>query len=254
MKIKKIIAFLILLLLTGCDLDTTKVRLPNLKGLNRAEMTEKLDRLSINYFFKIKPLAYSDDSQLDQFVEYGSDLAAGNYIEWDYFVYVYTSALPLTTDRLDEVTLPDYQGKSYMNDNIGPVRLARTVDGDTAYFYDDVTNDYIKVRFLGINTPETFSKPDPWGMAASNYTSKRLREASQIVLEGEGNKYDTYDRDLAFIWVDGVLLNLELVQEAFTGTTLSRSSKYFQIFADVENEVMKTGRRYWGEIDPNYRY
>ena len=69
-----------------------------------------------------------------------------------------------------------------------------------------------------------------------------------------GNKKDTYGRDLAFVWVDGVLLNLELVQEAYTDHTLSSSSKYFEIFAEVVNEVMKTGRRYWGEIDPNYRY
>jgi micrococcal nuclease len=59
---------------------------------------------------------------------------------------------------------------------------------------------------------------------------------------------------LAFVWVDGVLLNLELVQQAYTGVSLSSRSKYFEIFTDVENEVMKTGRRYWGELDPDYRY
>ena len=43
-----------------------------------------------------------------------------------------------------------------------------------------------------------------------------MREAKQIVLEAEGVRIDTYDRYLAFVWVDGVLLNLELVQQAYT--------------------------------------
>lgn len=255
MKFKKTFSCLILflLILTGCELEA-EVSLPNLEGMNRVQITRKLDRLHLNYSFKVKPRAYANDSEFDQFVEYGSGLVAGDIINRDYYLYVYTTALPLKINKLSEVSLPDYTGKSYVNDGIGPVTLSGTIDGDTAYFNDSVTGERLYVRFLGINTPEVYSGVQPWGNAASNYTSKRLREAKQIVLEAEGNKKDTYGRDLAFVWVDGVLLNLELVQEAYTDHTLSSSSKYFEIFAEVVNEVMKTGRRYWGEIDPNYRY
>ena len=254
-KFKKIFILLIVFFLTilsRCELESGQVRLPDLEGLSRAQITRKLDRLRINYMFKVKPMVYHDESQFDKFIEYGSGLKAGDYIDRSYFLYVFTTALPLTVNRLHELTLPDYQGKEFVKDGIGLVQLTRTVDGDTAYFKSG--SNTIKVRFLGIDTPEIYSGVEPWGKAASNHTSKRLREAKQIVLEAEGVRIDTYDRYLAFVWVDGVLLNLELVQQAYTGVSLSSRSKYFEIFTDVENEVMKTGRRYWGELDPDYRY
>lgn len=255
MRFRKILCVLILfiIILSGCELEG-EVKLPDLEGMNRAQITRKLDRFHLNYAFKIKPQVYYNDSEFDKFVEYGSGLKAGDIISRDYYLYVYTTALPLTVNRLSEITVPDFEGKSYVLDGIGLVTLARTVDGDTAHFYDSVTKEDLYVRFLGINTPEIYSSVQPWGRAAADYTANRLRNAKQIVLEAEGSKTDTHGRYLAFVWVDGVLLNLELVQQAYTDHCLSKSSKYFWIFSEVVNEVMKTGRRYWGELDPNYRY
>ena len=59
---------------------------------------------------------------------------------------------------------------------------------------------------------------------------------------------------MAFVWVDGVLLNLELVQEAFSNATLSADSKYFDIMVSTSLLVKKTGRRFYGEIDTTYNY
>ena len=121
----------------------------------------------------------------------------------------------------------DYKNKSFVEDGIGQVRLARTIDGDTAHFYD-LNGDYIKVRFLGINTPESTYENDPWGKAASRYTAEKLRNAKTIVLESSGSRTDAYERYLAYVWVDEVLLNLQIVQEAYSHSTLS--SKELQQF------------------------
>ena len=55
------------------------------------------------------------------------------------------------------------------------------------------------------------------------------KNAKTVVLESEldiSGKYskpttETYGRYLGFVWVDGVLLNLELVELAYTNSTLS---------------------------------
>jgi hypothetical protein len=56
------------------------------------------------------------------------------------------------------------------------------------------------------------------------------------------------------VFADGVLVNLYLVQEAYSTSTLSGKSKYFEIFTKASIEVSKTGRRFWGELDPNFTY
>ncbi|MFA6595981.1 MAG: hypothetical protein WCT00_06670, partial [Bacilli bacterium] len=81
-----------------------------------------------------------------------------------------------------------------------------------------------------------------------------LNNAKTIVLESEGNRRDTYDRYLAWVWLDGKLHNLDLVQQAYSNAKVARSSKYFDIFNEVEALVAKTGRRVFGELDPTFNY
>lgn len=240
-------------ILTSCYQEKM-VLLPDLTGKNQAEIKTILTDLKIKYDFIIKRQIYLDESEYDTFIEYGQNLQAGDRIKSTQHIYVYTSVLPLTLNRLDEVKLElEYIGKSYLDDNIGVVTLLRTIDGDTADFIDIMTNTSIRVRFLGIDTPESTSKKEPWGKAASDYTAQRLREANQIILLGEGSKQDTYGRYLAWIWVDGQLLNLDIVQQAYSSAKVSSSSSYFQIFNEVERTIALTGRRIWGEIDPYFR-
>jgi micrococcal nuclease len=252
-KILSVFFLFTLLLLSGCNKNS--IRLPDLSGMNREQISERLDPTGIKYILKIKRLSYTDESQYDKFVEYTPGLKVGDWIARTTLLYVYTTALHLTVNRLDEVTLDnDYEGKSFINDGIGKVTLSRTIDGDTAYFYDDITKGLVKARFLGIDTPESTLQKEPWGKSASMFTADKLSKAGVIVLETEGARKDTYDRYLAWIWIDGKLLNLELLQNAYTGAKISSQSKYFKIFIEVEAVVSKTGRRFWGEIDPSYNY
>ena len=55
------------------------------------------------------------------------------------------------------------------------------------------------------------------------------------------------------MWVDGQLLNLLIIQEAYSNSTAPLSSKYGNIMMEVANEVRKTGRRFYGETDPDYK-
>ncbi len=256
---KKIIYILIMLMIvivtTSCEETTSQTKtLPDLTGMSREQISEKLDSLGISYVFKFSDDIIENSLDLDVFVSYNGNYQAGDTISSGYQIYVYTTVLPLTFSVLDEVTIDfDYQNKSFIEDGVGEVELVYATDGDTASFKDLVTNETFRLRFLGVDTPESTIEKDPWGKAASNYTKKKLTEAHTIVLEAEGSRQDNYDRYLGFVWIDGKLLNLELVEQAYSNSTLV-NSKYESYFSLAASEAKKTGRRFYGEIDPNYDY
>lgn len=96
-----------------------------------------------------------------------------------------------------------------------PVELASTVDGDTAKFiYNDSQESF---RFLLIDTPETKHPrigKQPFGQEASDRTKELLTNANQIEVEFDvGGQQDKYQRYLAYIYVDGEMVNEILVKE-----------------------------------------
>ena len=95
------------------------------------------------------------------------------------------------------------------------VTLKKCVDGDTAWFYIDEKE--VKVRFLYIDTPESTKEIEPYGVAASEFVADKLESAKQIELElnVDGNQYDKYDRLLAWIFVDGELLQEEIARNGY---------------------------------------
>lgn len=109
------------------------------------------------------------------------------------------------------------------------------VDGDTAKF---IIDDEVKsVRFLAIDTPETVHPTkgeEPYGKEASNFTCNSLKKAKKIVLEyEEGNKIDKYDRVLAWVWVDDVLLQDELIKLGYAEVAyLYDDYKYTSLLED----------------------
>lgn len=107
---------------------------------------------------------------------------------------------------------------TFVNAESNTVKLSKCVDGDTARFIID-GNEY-STRFLAIDTPETKhpkKKVEPYGKEASNYTCNSLKKASKIVLEYDSNstKEDKYGRRLAWVFVDGELLQKKLVNKGY---------------------------------------
>lgn len=255
--LRKILILICLLLLTGCVTTTPSLyaTLPNLNGMSRDEISNKLDRLNIRYQFMFEDLMYSSSDEFDEFIKYGNDLKAGDRVLKSDLITIFTTALPLPTDLPNVVMDFDYIGKTLENDGIEKVTLARAIDGDTAHFYTE-SGEYIKVRFLGVDTPESTMQKEAWGKAASNFMKELLESAETIVIEFDeyGNTVDTYGRYLAYVWADGVLANLELVKEGYSTMKLSSKSKYFDAFYEAEFKVSNTGRRVWGEIDPHFDY
>lgn len=96
------------------------------------------------------------------------------------------------------------------------VLFYKCVDGDTAWFL--INGKKEKVRFLGINTPESVHSNgiiEDYGLDASNYTCDLLKNADTIYLEYDNNsdRYDKYDRLLAWVFVDNNNLSELLVKK-----------------------------------------
>ncbi len=202
--------------------------------------------------------AYNKD---DETVILTATLQAGDFTDTKAFTFTVIreerpAFIELDTDFTDSLVMDfSYTNSDFVADGIGEVDLVRCVDGDTAVFTEG--SGSFTVRFLGINTPESTYKFEPWGKAASTFTCDKLTNATTIVLEY--NMYSTERTDgngryLAWVWYDGRLLNLELVEEAYTGSKGVGGTKYETTFYLAEFKTQDSDRRIWGEVDPDFDY
>ena len=172
---------------------------------------------------------------------------------------------PEFVDYVSQVKLTkDFAGKDYVRDGIGEVTIYNPVDGDTIHVKDKAGN-VLKLRFFGVDTPESTAQVEPYGVAASNFTKNIVKNCKSIVImtddgKAGSNTMDTYERYLCWVWYkmddnsDYRLLNLELVQ---VGYSLSKNSGLINfkdelIAAATQARTLKLGL--WAGDDPDYCY
>ena len=166
-------------------------------------------------------------------------------------------------EAADEISMPqlpdlDFEGMDFFEDGYEIVEFRSLSDGDTATFV--VGGMPIACRFLAIDTPEINSSTtgmEPWAMSAKNYTKEKLQNAEIIILEMDENSdiFDNYDRLLAWVWVDGELLNYKLVEEGLAYVKyLYGDYRYTPAFIKIESSVQKQKIKIWGEEDPSFDY
>jgi endonuclease YncB( thermonuclease family) len=157
----------------------------------------------------------------DQTMVRNAALPSANFevSEWDIYAKDYVSNLGVhpaeypTSFTFDStfLTIP-FSEKGGMVE----VSFQSNYDGDTAYFYPGFLGDD-RVRFIGVDTPE-LNGGGNLAYAAKSFVYNRLNNAETIYLQHDpwSGNVDTYDRFLALIWVDGVLLNWELVYYGYS--------------------------------------
>ena len=132
----------------------------------------------------------------------------------------------------------------------GEVRVERCVDGDTI-----IIEGGVRVRFIGADTPETVkpnSPIEPFGSEASEFTQKAIENAgNKVRLEPDGDQTDQYKRQLAMVYVDGVLLNEELIRQGLAvAQTQYRYSQEMKTRFKVAEEEAKNARRGLWSLTP----
>lgn len=94
--------------------------------------------------------------------------------------------------------------------------VIRVVDGDTIII--NYYGEEQRVRLIGIDTPESVH-PDSSlngeeGVLASDFT-KNLLEGKYVSIELDVQEYDIYNRLLAYIYLDGVMINKTLLETGY---------------------------------------
>ena len=126
----------------------------------------------------------------------------------------------------------------------------RVVDGDTVVV--SIRGRTFRVRYIGIDTPETVKPGSPierFGPEAT-VANKRLVEGRRITLERDVSETDRYGRLLRYVWLRQAtgwrLVNFELVALGFAQvSTYPPDVKYADLFVSAQRQARAAGRGLW---------
>jgi micrococcal nuclease len=134
------------------------------------------------------------------------------------------------------------------------VELVHPSDGDTIAV--NYKGNRESVRFLLVDTPET-SHPrlgeQPYGKEAKEFTRKLVENARKIELEFDiGPQRDKYGRLLAYVYVDGKMIQEELLKNGLARVAYiyPPNTRYVDQFRAIQKEAQQKGIGIW-EIE-NY--
>lgn len=128
------------------------------------------------------------------------------------------------------------------------VTLYRTVDGDTAQLV--VNGKRERIRFLLIDTPESVKENtpvQPFGKEASERVGALLKNAKKITLEYEpGEEKDDYDRLLAYVFLDGKMLQETIIEEGLARVAYFQGDeKYLKTLQAAQEKAKKKKIGVW---------
>jgi micrococcal nuclease len=116
-------------------------------------------------------------------------------------------------------------------------RVETIVDGDTI-----VLSSGEEVRYIGIDTPE---QSDPYFEEAKELNRKMV-EGQRISLEYDHEKKDVYFRTLAYVWIENVLVNAELVKQGLARVYSRRPNlRYVNYFCSAQSQARKAKIGIW---------
>ena len=166
------------------------------------------------------------------------------------------------TDSLKLALLPS-ASSSFDVDGMCFATVDKYVDGDTTYFYANLSTgkDSISIRYMGLDTPESTYKVEPWGIAAAKFTKDKLSNAESIILQSDPTGLlDSNGRYLGYVWYrtnatdDYRCLNLELIEQGYSPAKGMSGALYMQDFYDAGTRAQAYKDRTNGEEDPTYDY
>lgn len=126
-------------------------------------------------------------------------------------------------------------------------KVTRVVDGDTIKVNFNGKEE--SLRLIGIDTPESVH-PDASrnvleGRIASDYT-KTLLEGKDIELEFDAEERDKYGRLLAYVYINGIMVNKLLLKEGYAQvSTYPPNVKYVDEFNQIQRIARENNKGLW---------
>jgi micrococcal nuclease len=129
----------------------------------------------------------------------------------------------------------------------GEYKCIRVVDGDTLIVRGK-DRQKVRLRLIGIDAPESVRPEWPveyFGKEASAFT-RSLVEGQRVRLEFEQERYDKYDRLLAYVYLpDGRMLNEEILRQGYGHAFTKFPFKYMKRFRRLEKQARVNRRGLW---------
>ncbi|MCX5712702.1 MAG: thermonuclease family protein [Candidatus Omnitrophica bacterium] len=146
-------------------------------------------------------------------------------------------------------------GESY---DYADIMVKRVVDGDTL-----LLENGSRARLIGVDTPELHESEKLYrdskrsgedvstikklGQQAYEFT-RGLVEGKRVALEFDAEKYDKYNRLLAYVFLkkDGTFVNAEIVKQGYASLmTIPPNVKYAEQFKQLYKEARENKRGLW---------
>lgn len=146
-------------------------------------------------------------------------------------------------------------GKTIQGAGFIPVKVVNIVDGDTIHVRLPGGQEE-RVRFIGVNTPESQGKVEPYGKEAAAYTQRRL-SGRTVYLELDVGERDKYGRLLAYVWLEpprdgseaevrAKMFNAELLLNGYAQVmTVPPNVKYAELFRTLQKEAQENRKGLW---------
>ena len=136
--------------------------------------------------------------------------------------------------------------------NYSNIKVLDVIDGDTI----KLSNGEL-VRYIGIDTPEIRIKqggefvysPQPLSLEAKDFNVK-LVQGKYVRVEFDVEKKDIYGRLLGYCFVDGVLVNSELIKNGYAVLlTMPPNVNYAEEFVKLQKEARIRKRGLWADYE-----
>lgn len=128
---------------------------------------------------------------------------------------------------------------------IGDFKVARVIDGDTIEIEGGE-----RVRYIGIDTPEMASegKPEECGAEKALEKNRELVVGKTVELSKDVSERDKYGRLLRYVWVDGILVNTQLVRLGLAKTTsFPPDVRFLEEITTAQKEAQKNKAGLWSD-------
>ena len=132
-------------------------------------------------------------------------------------------------------------------DGLTAYPVSRIVDGDTVVLLMD--GSPIKVRLIGVDTPETLHPSKPvqhYGKEASTFTRNLLR-GELVYLKYGFERTDRYGRLLAYLYraPDGLFVNAEIVRQGYGHAYIQFPFEHMDEFVALQARAREAGKGLW---------
>ncbi|MGB3413740.1 MAG: thermonuclease family protein [Microbacteriaceae bacterium] len=157
---------------------------------------------------------------------------------------------PINTENGNAQSIP-------LPDDAQAAKVKHIHDGDTLFLEALESGNQIsekgevKVRLVGIDTPEVSSPKECYGDEATNALKNLIPVNSTVWVSTDREPYDKYDRMLLYIWnEDGTFVNLQMVADGYAEAIKVRPNDYFYAeLKQAENEAYSANIGMWGKCN-----